>query len=449
MPAARDGRTRVSATAIDPGAAVIALVQQLDGSQWAATSDITASQFRHLGRLAEYCHEHSPLFARRLASAGLKPADLADSSGFAKLPVLTRRDVQASARELFCREIPSGHGEIVETRTSGSTGEPVVVRRTDVTTLFWNAMAMRDLLWHGRNLSGRLCSIRANVLSRVQHDDWGRPASLFARTGPSLALPITCDVAHLVEAVVEFRPTTLVIYPSTLDAFAAYCQRHAIALPDLQHILTIGETLSPSIRAAAKETFDAALADCYSSQEMGYVALECPVSGLYHVMAESVIAEVLHEDGRACRAGEIGRVTVTDLHNYATPLVRYDIGDCAEVAPPCPCGRGLPTWKRILGRRRNLILMPDGTRHWPVTGFLRCREVAPVVQYQLVQEDRETIEARLVVERALSRSEEDDLRGLFHASVGYPFAVRLSYVDGRIPPGPSGKYEEFVCKVTG
>ena len=92
--------------------------------------------------------------------------------------------------------------------------------------------------------------------------------------------------------------------------------------------------------------------------------------------------------------------------------------------------------------------MPDGTRHWPLTGFLRCREVAPVVQYQLVQRDRETIEARLVVERALSQSEEDGLRGLFHTAIGYPFSFRLSYLEGRIPTGPSGKYEEFVCSVT-
>ncbi|HET9385857.1 MAG TPA: hypothetical protein VFO67_11970 [Gemmatimonadales bacterium] len=437
----------MSAAPIDPAAAVKALVRQLEDSQWASPSDIVASQFRHLGQLAEYCNGQSTFFARRLANAGLNPADLANPSGLARLPVLTRRDLQTSQRELFCREIPRGHGESVEARTSGSTGEPVVVRRTGVTAIFWNALAMRDLRWHRRHVSGRLCSIRANVSSPVQRDDWGPPASLLARTGPMLALPIAAEVARLVDWVVNFQPNMLVVYPSTLEAIAAYCRRRMIALPELRHVLTTGETLLPRIRVAAEETFDAVVADCYSSQEVGYLALECPVSGLYHVMAESLMVEVLREDGSRCRPGEIGRVTVTDLHNYATPLVRYDIGDCAEVAPPCRCGRGLPTWKRILGRQRNFILMPDGTRHWPVTGFLRCRDVAPVLQYQLVQEDRETIEARLVVERALSKAEEDGLRRLFQAAVGHPFALRLSYVDGRIPAGPSGKYEEFVCHV--
>jgi phenylacetate-CoA ligase len=165
-------------------------------------------------------------------------------------------------------------------------------------------------------------------------------------------------------------------------------------------------------------------------------------------MAEGVLAEVIADDGRPCQPGQIGRVTITDLHNFATPMVRYDIGDYAEVAPPCACGRGLPTWSRILGRDRNLIRMPDGTRHWPITGFPRCREFAPILQYQLVQHDYESIEARLVVERSLTTSEESALRRLFQTSAGHEFTVRFSYFCDRIPPLGSGKFEDFVSLVS-
>ena len=44
--------------------------------------------------------------------------------------------------------------------------------------------------------------------------------------------------------------------------------------------------------------------------------------------------------------GEIGRLVVTRLHHFATPLLRYDIGDYAEVGDACPCGRGLPVLRR-------------------------------------------------------------------------------------------------------
>jgi len=433
---------------MEPAAAVTALVRQLDTSQWATPAEIASSQLRHLGPLVEHLNAESPSFASRLRRAGLKPVDLTDRVGFGELPVLTRRDMQGCESDLYSRRVPPGHGEVWTTRTSGSMGEPVAVRRTGVSALFWGAMAMRQLGWHGVDPTGRLCSIRANVPLYAKHDSWGAPASSFGRTGPMLTLPIRADVAQLTEWISEFRPHVLVIYPSTLDAFTAHCERHGVRSTELRHILTIGETLHPAIRAAAGRWFDTAtVCDCYSSQEVGYIALECPASGLYHAMAEGLIAEVLNEAGEPCRVGEVGRATITDLHNYATPLIRYDIGDLVEMAPPCACGRGLPTWKRIVGRERNLVLMPDGTRHWPVTGFLRCREVAPVVQYQFVQQDRDNIEARLVVERALSATEEEGLRSLFTAAIGYPFAVRLSYFDRQIPRSRSGKYEEFVCDV--
>ena len=427
--------------------ALKALVQQLDRTQWATPGEIASSQFRHLVKLGEYCNRQSPFFATRLVRAGLTPMDLADPAGFARLPVMNRRDLQTAGGDLFCRNTPLGHGEVTEARTSGSTGEPVVVRRTWVTGLFWNAMAMRELLWHRRDITGRLCTISPGVSTCTRHEGWGPPAGAFGRTGPMLALPIAADVARLVEWIEDFRPSFLVIMPGTLAAVTAYCRQRDVKLPDMRQILTIGETLSSAIRTAAEETFGVDVVDCYSSEELGHIALCCPDSGLYHIMSESVIAEVLHDDGQTCREGEVGRVTLTALHNYATPIVRYDIGDVAEVAPPCPCGRGLPAWKRILGRERNLILMPDGTRAWPVTGFPRSREVAPVVQYQLVQEDRHIIHVRLVVERPLSQAEEDGLRALFHRCIGYPFTMRFTYFSGRLPAGPSGKFEEFVCNV--
>jgi phenylacetate-CoA ligase len=220
-----------------------------------------------------------------------------------------------------------------------------------------------------------------------------------------------------------------------------------VALPGLRHIRTIGETLPSTVRELASDVFGAKVEDVYSSQEMGVIAIECPSSGLYHVMGEALIVEVLDEAGRPCKDGEVGRVVITALHNFATPLIRYDIGDYAEVAGPCPCGRGLPTLRRILGRERNLIVMPDGTRHWPLVGFTRFREIAPIRQYQFIQHDRERIEVRLVSDEPLSPAQEADLRAVIQGALGHPFAVEFTYFAGRIPRGPGEKFEEFVCKV--
>ena len=91
--------------------------------------------------------------------------------------------------------------------------------------------------------------------------------------------------------------------------------------------------------------------------------------------------------------------------------------------------------KRILGRERNLIVMPDGTRHWPLVGFSRFREIAPIRQYQFIQHDRERIEVNLVSDAPLSPAQEAELRAVIQGALGHPFAVEFTYFADRIPRG--------------
>jgi phenylacetate-CoA ligase len=46
-----------------------------------------------------------------------------------------------------------------------------------------------------------------------------------------------------------------------------------------------------------------------------------------------IVVEVLAADGRAFAISQVGRVVVTDLLNFASPVIRYDIGDYAELDP--------------------------------------------------------------------------------------------------------------------
>jgi phenylacetate-CoA ligase len=421
-------------------------MQMLEATQWQSSEEITALQRRKLVVLARHCEMHSPQFRARLQAAGLTAGDLSTPDRFARLPVLSRRELQ-QATDLFCTAIPQAHLPTYETRTSGSTGEPVLVRRTAYSELDWLATTMREHLWHNRDFLAPFCAIRANISKLTKLENWGAPAALLRPTGPALGIPITASIEDQIAQIGAFLPKTLLIYPSNLAALAQHCAANGVHIPSLREILTIGETLSPDVRAQAEGVFGAEVSDMYSSQEAGNIAMQCASSDLYHVMAENLIVEVLTEDGHRAGDGETGRVVLTDLNNFATPLIRYDIGDYAQAGPPCSCGRGLPTLKRILGRQRNLILMPDGSRHWPLVGFHKFRALAPVVQYQMVQEGRARILLKLVTERPLATGEENNLIAHVQTSLGHPFEIRLAYFDGRIPAGANGKFEEFVSLV--
>ena len=48
--------------------------------------------------------------------------------------------------------------------------------------------------------------------------------------------------------------------------------------------------------------------------------MKCPECNNFHVM-EGVIVEILNDNNQPCQTGEIGRLVITDLHNFATPLI--------------------------------------------------------------------------------------------------------------------------------
>src|SRR5208282_1975053 len=113
---------------------------------------------------------------------------------------------------------------------------------------------------------------------------------------------------------------------------------------------------SEEAEARIERAFAAPVKNLFSCAEAGYLASPCPEGHGLHVHAENVILEVLDDADQPCRAGATGRVVLTVLHNFRAPFIRYEIGDLATRGPDrCPCGRGLPSLVRVLGKRRPMF----------------------------------------------------------------------------------------------
>lgn len=429
-------------------ATLAALLHQLNESQWLPAAELEKRQYERLAVLAAHSFAHSPYFQQRMTQAGLTPDSLASPEGLRRLPPLTRRDAQAMTESMRCRHVPPSHLPLTETKTSGSTGEPLVVRKTMATNLFWQANMLREHSWHERDFSGGVLAMRGVIAEPVRYESWGEPINLLYKSGPTLGIPVTTPLSEQLRIIREFKPNHLIIYPNNLEALITLCQKENVTIDFIDHIWSICEALSPQLRQKAERFFNCKVEDDYSSQEVGIIALQCPKSGLLHVMSESVILEVVDEKGDPCREGEVGSVIVTDLNNFATPFIRYALGDLAEVGPACPCGRGLPTLKAIRGRNRNLVVKPDGSRHWPPVAVAFFKAKLPVQQFQMIQHSLEEIEVRLVTERPLSKDEEDKLGAELTGVFTHPFAYRYVYFNERIPPAANGKFEEFTCMVS-
>jgi phenylacetate-CoA ligase len=426
----------------------------LSESQWWPAKQMEAFQLDGLRRVVQDARQRVPFYRRRLNCVAESFPDSMDQ--WRSLPLLTRFDIQSVGADLHSTAPPLNHHPIGVKYTSGSTGIPVAVLSTPATESMWRAMTLRDHLWHGRDFSKKLGAIRwfdngigsPPAGSRV--DNWGTATKQIA-TGPCAMLSIQSTTAEQLDWLLAERPDYLLSYPSAIENLLHYYQQN-YAEGDLKftEVRTFGEVLSPRCRRLCESVWQSRLADLYSSEEVGYIALQCAETKTYHSMSEDLIVEVIDADGEACPPGEVGRVVITTLNNYASPLLRYEIGDYAQVGDACRCGRGLPVIERIWGRSRNMFTLPSGETLWPSFQFQAGdgMETLPVRQFQAVQTTTKHVEVSLVTMRALSRDEEDLIRASLLTSLRYPFSVSFNYVEC-IPRSPTGKFEDFKSLVTG
>jgi len=188
---------------------------QLEQSQWWPAEKIREHQFRQLGHLVRHAGETSPYYRALFARIGFDHRQALSDDVWQKLPLLTRRDIQASHAQLRSQSVPEGHGQIHEGASSGSTGTPVRVVKTSAEQLMHRAFTLRESLWHKRDMASRLASIRhphdpnsARYPEGANLENWGGGASIY-RTGPAHILQLSTDVPDQVEWLQRIRPDYL------------------------------------------------------------------------------------------------------------------------------------------------------------------------------------------------------------------------------------------------
>jgi phenylacetate-CoA ligase len=422
------------------------LTNTLNQLQWYTPKKIKETQTNKLKALVSHHVKNSEWFLEKIRISKLQPKDISVDN-IAALPLLFRRDIQSAGDTFFAREVPKEHGKVGTVKTSGSTGEPVVIKATNIVAQFFHALNYQEILWHKRDFKLRMVTIRAGQHENKELPHWGAPYNLLHETGPALPLNIETDINEQDRLLRDFKPEILMVYPNNLKALLDIWESNPPNFK-LKHLKTIGETVSDSLRQRVKSLFGLDIEDVYSSQEVGSIANKCPDSDLYHTMDTNLIVEVIDDEGNPVTAGSIGRIVITDLHNYASPMIRYVIGDYAERGPECSCGRGLLTLKKIMGRERNLIIQPDGSRYWPMVGMYQFDELDFIIRkYQVIQHDRENIEYKIVTDEPITLKQSVDLINIAKKALGDHFTYKVTRYDKEWPLPPNGKFEEFVCKV--
>lgn len=425
------------------GARMLAMQWQLERTERWSGERILEHQFRQLRRLAAHALAEGSYYAGHLAAAGLRRVEEITPESYLRWPRITKRAVNADQGGFTAARYPKEHGPVNETFTTGSTGEPTRVLHTEVSGYFAEVLLVRDHLWHARRFPEKFAAIRFHA-EEGRQPAWSPATAAAFATGEAVTLSVTKDIDAQLDWLLREEPAYLLTTPSNLQALVQRSRETGRVPRRLREALTYAEMPPPGLGELVRRIWQVPLSDAYSCREIGPLALQCPESGSYHVQAENTYLEILRDDGQPCAPGELGRVVVTPLHNFAMPLLRYELGDVAAFGAPCACGRGLPVIRSIAGRVRNMARDPNGRWFQPALG--RAVRSVPIRQFQVLQRSPAFLEVRYVAEDELNAAQSAQLRAAMREDLGHPFEIGLVKVEA-IERSPGGKFEDFICLV--
>jgi phenylacetate-CoA ligase len=391
--------------------------------------------------LQDWLMAHTPWWAERLK----RHADWRTPEHW---PILIRDELQTMVAVHGAAPVPPHHGGLRTGHTSGSSGTPVRYFASQFAQRLIDHLYFADHERQGRNphalravIDGRIAPHEgAHITHESQPGDG---------TGRILARHVNqFTVREHLEWINEHRPRYLTTTPAWLGAMLDAIETQSSAAPRLEQVMTYTATVDPLLRSRARALMGASIRDRYSCDECGPLAFQCPLSvGHYHVAVQNVRLEVVDAQGAACVPGTPGRVLVTALHQYATPLVRYDIGDVAALHASCPgCGMGVAALSHLLGRRRFLIRLPSGSLTVPrvtAAGMMAC---APLLEYRVVQHTATDISVEVVMARPITAEETRAVVALMQSVISPELDYSVVQVD-RIPRTASVKPQDVISLI--
>lgn len=404
----------------------------------ASRAELKAFQDAQLRRLVVHAYESVPYYRKLFDRHRLHPRHIRGTVDLDLIPISSKSDFQSRpAAELITRGVDQG--DLFSVYTNGSTGEPLIVRRT------WQEqgfnMMFRERCWRafGLGLRERL----ANVGQRKPPDPKDRKilgrALQAIGIHPRLRLDGMQQPEDIARQLAAFQPQMLVAIPGMLCLVADHLISTGRQDIRPRILVTGGEVLTPLMRQRLHQAFGVEPLQTYASHEFPLMGWECRQTGEMHTCDDAAIVEVIKNE-RPAGPGESGEVVVTNLHAYAMPFIRYRLADAVtRGSEHCACGQPFSTVRAIQGRMIDYFPLPDGRLVHPYE-ILRLipRVDAWIRQYHLLQDRPD----RIVMEVVPSQTSVPELQQLIAQAVapligpGIEFQVRVVDV---IPPGPGGK----------
>ncbi|MGR9117303.1 MAG: phenylacetate--CoA ligase family protein [Gammaproteobacteria bacterium] len=420
-------------------------LRELEKSQWQSKEEIEIIQLKKLQALLNTAKEHCPWYSKRIIESGIDIQRIG-LEDLQKLPITSKAEVQQCGDQMMWKGVPGG---IFRYTTGGSSGQPLIFHFGRYRQASDAAGRIRARRWWGvdvgdpevylwgapveLNKTDRIKTIRDRLLNQLVLNAFQMSPDTMAK--------------YLI-AIQKFNPKCIYGYASSVALLARYAKEtnNTIVLPDLKVICTTGEPINAEQRQLISEIFKVPVANEFGSRDIGFTAHENKHQQMLQ-MSESIIIEVLDQQGHKVPPGTMGEAVMTGLCSEAQPFIRYRTGDMIKLSDlPDKDGRGLHVIEEVVGRSTDFLVHQNGSIVHALAAIYILRETLGLEQFKIIQHDINQFEILIVTNSLWNSSSLALINQKFKLRFGNECNIDIQTVD-RILPEASGKTRQVVSKV--
>lgn len=355
-----------------------------------------------------------------------------------EFPIIDKDLIRSRHSEFLAK--PFVTAKLHRMSTSGSTGTPFSV----VQNYEKRSRVLAEIVYFGE-LCGYTIGQRYAFIRSWNSQSRKSPLESFLQN------LIAIDTSRLDEESLETmrsllkrdkRLSCILGYASSLDLLAQHLLEKGEtpeSFKRMKVVISGSEILSDKARRNLKRVFGCNVVSRYSNQENGLIAQEVS-DNVFLINRASYYLEFLKPNSNEhARPGELSRIVLTDLFNYAMPMIRYDTGDLAIFDEHPDYGRVITS---IEGRVLDFFYDTQDRLLSPSAITVQMWKFDRLRQFQFIQDGR--AKYLLKVNGARGVYEDDDFIEVIENIVGKKANITIEHVDG-IPQLQSGKFRQVIC----
>jgi phenylacetate-CoA ligase len=408
-----------------------------------------AWQHQQLNNLVQFCRSRSKYLENKL-----KNYEMSNPTSIKLIEPSSRVDIRRQVAEEGCLLHADDKIKGYEHFTSGSSGIPLKFYVSDFGAQYNGDRSIATYFIENRDFKCNRTQLKQNsnlgFNGVVSHKVGGWAGALgdFIRTGSSRVINyLNPDPIGLGEELLREPVGYLIVQPWVVELLLKSFQSSIFKKSGIEMWIPIGGY--PDVKT--RKLFTSAnipIRATYSCEEVGKIGDECSkFPGTYHVATSNVIVEVLNEDEFIFNNVKLGKVLVTHLHSYATPFIRYDLGDYGVLNANCKCGFDGPVISNIVGRGKNLFKKRDGSLAMFHVQVKNEKWLARFSEYRFIQKNYDEILIEVSLQGRLGLDDENSFRSMIAKMLGDNVRVEIRAVD-KINWGAQTKRLVFSSEVT-